>query len=289
MSFNTQTKNTPEYKTVELPQGIIHYSDRGQGPVLLFIHGLLVNGQLWRDVVPLLTDKFRCIVPDLPLGSHPEPMRPDADLTPGGIARIVADLITALNLENVTLVGNDTGGAICQVVITKYPENISGLVLTNCDAFEVFPPAFFSPLQYAVQIPGFIFALAQFMGWPLSRQMLFSLLAHRRLEPEAENAYFTPLTSSSGIQNDLTKAMRGVSNSYTLEAARSFSNFDKPVLIVWGENDPFFSMELAERLENAFPNARLERVTNSRTFVPEDQPQALARYLEMFLPSLSQS
>jgi pimeloyl-ACP methyl ester carboxylesterase len=279
MSFEASGNNTPERKTVDLPQGTIHYSDHGQGPILVFVHGLLVNGQLWRDVVSLLKGKFRCIVLDLPLGSHIQPMNPDTDLTPPGLARLVADFITALELDHVTLVGNDTGGAICQLVIDQYPEKISGLILTNCDAFENFLPLLFRPLQYAAHIPGFISAFAQVMRWRLARHILFALLAHRALEPEAEAAYFTPLIRFAGVRHDVTKVVRGISNRYTLEAARSFPNFHKPVLIVWGENDPFFPYHFAERLTKSFPNARLERVAKSRAFVPEDQPEVLAQLI----------
>lgn len=282
MSFNAQENNTQEYKTVKLPQGVLHYSDRGQGQILVFVHGLLVNGRLWRDVVPLLEGEFRCIVPDLPLGSHIQPMNPDADLTTPGIARLVVDFLTALDLDDVTLVGNDTGGAICQLVISQYPEKISRLVLTNCDAFENFLPLLFRPLQYAAHIPGFIFALAQIMRWSLARHLLFGLLAHRPLEPEEESAYFTPLISFEGVRHDLTKAVCGISNRYTLEAAHTFPNFNKPVLIVWGENDPFFPYEFAERLTKSFPNARLEGVAKSRAFVPEDQPKVLAQLIISF-------
>jgi pimeloyl-ACP methyl ester carboxylesterase len=280
MSFDAQENNTQESKTVELPQGVLHYSDRGQGPILVFLHGLLVNGRLWRDVVSLLEGEFRCIVPDLPLGSHVQPMNPDTDLTPPGIAHLVGDFLTALNLHDVTLVGNDTGGAICQLVINQYPEKISRLVLTNCDAFENFLPLLFRPLQYAAHIPGFIFAYAQFMRWRLARYILFKLLAHRRLEPEEEFAYFTPLIRFSGVRHDLTKAVRGISNRYTLEAAHSFHNFNKPVLIVWGENDPVFYYDFADRLTKSFPNARLERVPQSRGFVPKDQPELLAQLIK---------
>jgi pimeloyl-ACP methyl ester carboxylesterase len=280
--FDAQENNTQEYKTVELPQGVLHYSDRGQGPILVFLHGLLVNGRLWRHVVPLLEGEFRCIVPDLPLGSHIQPINPDADLTPPGIARLVADFLTALNLRDVTLVGNDTGGAICQFVINQYPEKISRLVLTNCDAFENFLPLALRPLQYAAHIPGFVFAYAQLMRWSLPRRLLIALLAHRPLEPEVESSYFTPLIRFSGVRHDLTKAVRGISNRYTLEAAHSFPNFNKPVLIVWGENDPFFSYKFAERLQKSFPNARLERVAKSRAFVPEDQPKMLAQFITNF-------
>ena len=109
----------PAPKEIRLPAGTIRYRDTGAGKPLVFVHGLLVDGTLWRKVTPLLEGEFRCVVPDLPLGSHRVPMSPDADLSPPGVARIVADFIAALELEDVTLVGNDTGGAICQLVATE--------------------------------------------------------------------------------------------------------------------------------------------------------------------------
>src|SRR5262245_4818136 len=116
---------------VELPQGPIHYRDVGSGPTLLFVHGLLVEGSVWDPAIERLKDKHRCIVPDWPLGSHPEPMRPDADLTPHGMAKLIADFIGALGLKDVTLVGNDSGGALSQMVATRHPDCIERLVLTT--------------------------------------------------------------------------------------------------------------------------------------------------------------
>lgn len=278
MSSDVRGNNIPESKTVELPQGILRYSDRGQGPVLVFVHGILVNGLLWRNVISQLEGKFRCIAPDLPLGSHVQPMKPDTDLTPPGLARLIADFLTALNLDRVILVGNDTGGAICQLVVHHYPEKISGLVLTNCDAFENFLPMLLSPLQYAARIPGFVFAYAQLAHkLSLTRQLIFGLLAHKPLEPEEEESYFTPILRFDEVRRDLTKVMCGISNRYTLEAARSFPSFNKPVLIVWGEDDLLFYF--AERLQKSFPNARLERVAKSRAFVPVDRPEVLAQLI----------
>src|SRR5262245_59919039 len=110
---------------VQLPQGTNRYPDIGNGEPLVFVHGLLVNGSLWRKVVPQLEPDFRCIVPDLPLGSHSQPMSPDADLSPPGLARIVHGFTAALGLESVTLVGNDTGGAISQITAANHPDRIS--------------------------------------------------------------------------------------------------------------------------------------------------------------------
>src|ERR671922_161104 len=110
---------------ITLPQGTIRYRDQGDGPPLVFVHGLLVDGRLWEPVVERL-DGHRCIVPDLPLGSHHVAMQPDADQTPTGVAKLIADLIAALDLRDVTLVGNDTGGALCQLVAARHPERLAG-------------------------------------------------------------------------------------------------------------------------------------------------------------------
>jgi len=109
---------------------VIRYRDVGTGPVLVFVHGILANGTLWRDVVARLSGRFRCVVADLPLGGHSIPMSREADMTPGGVARVVAELMEALELRNVTLVGNDTGGAIYQILIHNNPERVGRLVLT---------------------------------------------------------------------------------------------------------------------------------------------------------------
>src|SRR6187431_3451552 len=99
-------------KEVQLPQGTIRYRERGTGEPIVFVHGALVNADLWRKVVPELAKDFRCITPDWPLGSHEVPMNADADLTTAGVAQLINDFLVALDLENVTLVGNDSGGAL---------------------------------------------------------------------------------------------------------------------------------------------------------------------------------
>src|SRR5437588_8574893 len=118
---------------IELSQGRIHYRDHGSGPAVVFVHGLLVNGLLWRNVASALQAQCRCIVPDWPIGSHSEPLRDGADASPHGVARLIAEFLEALSLEDVTLVANDTGGAISQLLITERPERIGRVVLTNCD------------------------------------------------------------------------------------------------------------------------------------------------------------
>ncbi len=129
---------------IELSPGTVHYRDEGHGPAVVFIHGLLVNGSVWDRVVSELSGQVRCIVPDLPLGAHWISMKDGADLSPPGLARLISELLERLELRDVTLVGNDTGGALCQLVCAHHPERIGRLLLTNCDAFENFPPPAFA-------------------------------------------------------------------------------------------------------------------------------------------------
>ena len=137
-----------------LQQGTIRYRESGTGEPVVLVHGLLTDGQLWREVAPRLARDFRVIAPDWPLGSHQLPLEPGADLSPPGLARIIADFISELDLEEVTLVGNDTGGALCQLVAAHHPERLGRLVLTPCDAYENFLPPAFRPLQMLAHVPG---------------------------------------------------------------------------------------------------------------------------------------
>jgi pimeloyl-ACP methyl ester carboxylesterase len=273
------------FQEVSLPQGTVRYCDQGTGPTLVFIHGLLANSWLWSRVIPRLVSQFRCIAPELPLGAHAHPLHPDADLSPLGVAQLVADFLEALDLHEVTLIGNDTGGAICQLVIAHHPERITRLVLTNCDAFEQFFPPLVSPFYYGARVFGIQFA--NFLAWVLrarSAQRLFvAALSHRRPGPAELDAAFHPLLHLPGVRSDMTRFLRAVSNRYTLEAARSFSSFHHPVLLVWGKDDPFFSSRLAVRLQQAFPDATLQFLPHSRAFVQLDQPEVFAQQITEFV------
>jgi len=198
--------------TVTLPQGTIHYRESGEGPPIVFVHGLLVDGRLWRKVTPLLEDNFRCIVPELPLGSHPQPMNPDADLSPPGLARIVAGFLEALDLEDVTLVGNDTGGAISQITAANHPERIGRLVLTNCDAFENFLPPAFRPMQWAARVPPVLNGLLQGMRLAPMRRLpiAYGWLIKRDLASAPTREWVDPFLSDRDIRRDTAKVLRGI-------------------------------------------------------------------------------
>lgn len=269
---------------VETPQGSIEYRDTGSGPVLLFVHGLLVNGTLWRKVVAQLEDEFRCVVPDLPLGSHRVPMRAGADLTPTGLAGLIAGFMDALELEDVTLVGNDTGGALCQLVATRHPERLARLVLTPCDAYENFLPPVFRPLQWIARVPGGVAAMMQPMRLDVMQRspLGFGLLTKRPIERSVREGWLRPAIDSAEIRRDVTKVLKGIAPHYTLEAAEQLKHFDRPTLLAWAPEDRFFKFSYAERLAAAIPDARLERIADSGTFVSEDQPDRLAELVGAF-------
>jgi pimeloyl-ACP methyl ester carboxylesterase len=279
------TPRTEATREIALAPGTIRYRDVGRGAPIVFVHGLLVNGLLWRKVVPPLARDFRCIVPDLPLGSHAVAMRRDADLSPIALARLIADFIAALELEDVTLVGNDTGGALCQLVVTRHPERIGRLVLTPCDAFDNFPPPMFHYLLWAARVPAVLTALLQTLRIDaLARSPIgFGWLAKHRIAEDALRAYVAPVLRDRGVRRDLTKALRGLDSRLTLEAAARLGAFHRPALLAWAPEDRFFPIAHARRLAEILPDARVAEIGDSLTFVPEDQPERLVELIAGFL------
>ena len=272
-------------RTVRLPAGEIAYRERGDGPPVVFVHGLLVNADLWRAVVPAVAGAgFRCLAPDWPLGSHELAMDADADLSPPGLAGLVGAFLEALDLSDVTLVANDTGGALVQILMASRPERVSRVVLASCDALErFFPPAFrFLPIM--AQLPGSGWLLAQSLRPRVFHRLpiTYGWLTHQPIPPEVMDSYLQPARRSAGVRRDVRRFLRAVHRRHTLAAAESFGTFDRPVLLAWGEDDRLFPMTLAERLAARLPDARVVSVAGARTFVPEDQPEMLAKLVSEF-------
>jgi pimeloyl-ACP methyl ester carboxylesterase len=277
-----------ERRTVEIAAGAIEYRVRGEGPPVVFVHGVGVNGDLWRNVVPpLASSGFRCIAPDLPFGAHSHPLRPGVDMSLPGLARIVADFIEALSLDEAAVVANDTGGAVAQWLVGHHGDLVSRLVLTSCDAFEKFPPTPQLYLLPAAQVPGLLRLVAWTVRFRFVQRLptAYGWTTREPIEPAIMRSYTGPIRRIPGVRHDLARLLRAVDTSYTHEAAESLRGFDKPALVVWAADDKLFPLEHGRRLAELLPQGRFTTIAPSRTFVPEEQPERLAALVRDFLGS----
>lgn len=266
---------------VTLPSGTIRYHDNGTGPVLVFVHGYLVNANLWRKLVPLLTDRFRCITPDWPLGAHLVAMNRDADLSPPGMAAVIARFLDALDLRDVTLVGNDSGGAYSQITAAHHPERLAGLILNTCETPDcTWPPT-----------PGGFGLLKATAAHPATYRALYQVLRIRRtwrwrntygwlakypVDARVMESYIGPVLTDATIRVDGRKAIGSVSARYSRAAAAQVAeDFRKPVLLAWAAEDHVFPLANARRFATTL-DAPLHTIADSYTYTAEDQPQRTA-------------
>jgi pimeloyl-ACP methyl ester carboxylesterase len=267
--------------TIDISAGTIHYEATGpeDGRPVVFVHGYMMGGQLWRQVGVRLADRgLRCIAPTWPLGAHPQALRPGADRTITGVAGIVADVLAALGLEDVVLVGNDTGGVVTQLVAVHHPERLGALVLTSCDAFEHFPPPILKPVILAAKSKTTFKAAAQAMRVPAARKRAFDGLAHRNIDDLTE-VWVRAGLSDPAVAEDLRQFTLSMRTEVTTGVAARLPEFHKPTLIAWSADDVFFELTDGERLAATIPNARLEVIEGARTFSMLDQPDRLADLL----------
>ncbi|WP_068189766.1 alpha/beta hydrolase [Mycobacterium sp. UM_CSW] len=267
--------------TIDISAGTIHYEATGpeNGRPVVFAHGYMMGSQLWRQVSIRLADRgLRCIAPTWPLGAHPQPLRPAADRTIYGVAGMVAEVLAALDLEDVVLVGNDTGGVVTQLVAVHHPERLGALVLTSCDAFEHFPPPILKPVILAAKSKMMFKTVAQAMRAPAARKRAFDGLAYTNID-ELTEAWVRPGLSDPAIAEDLRQFSLSMRTEVTTGVAARLHEFDKPTLIAWSADDVFFELADGERLAATIPNARLEVIEGARTFSMLDQPERLADLL----------
>lgn len=270
-------------REIELPAGTIRYREAGEGKPVVFVHGFLVDGRLWDGVVDGLSDRCRCIAPDWPIGAQQIAMKPDADLSPYGIAAIVASFLEALDLEDVTIVGNDSGGAMSQVLATRHPERIGRLVLTNCDTHENFPPGIFKTMPPIAKLPGGMDVLAAPFRIPALARAAFKPFTKKPIPPELIASWMEPALHDRGVKRDTKKVTAGMHKRYTLEAAEKLRSSELPILLTWAPGDRLFPLKYAERLAGEVPNARIVQIPDAATFVPLDQPQRLADEIAGFV------
>jgi pimeloyl-ACP methyl ester carboxylesterase len=207
-------------------------------------------------------------------------MNEGADLSARGLSRLIAEFMERLELEDVTLVGNDTGGALCQLVVAYHPERLGRLVLTSCDAFENFPPPAVRPLLTALKLPGALVTTSVLGRLRAVRRAAFKAmpLTMQPIPDEQVKSWVAPLADKR-IRADLATVVRGIDPAVTIAAAERLRDFDRPALIAWGAEDRFFPFSDAERLAATLPNARLERVPGARAFVQLDAPERLAEMI----------
>jgi pimeloyl-ACP methyl ester carboxylesterase len=264
-----------------LKQATIDYQEYGPQdsahPPVVFVHGVLVDGQLWRAVAEKLGGLgYRCIVPTLPLGSHTIPVHDAGVLSLHGVAELVNDAIAALDLSEVTLVGSDTGGGICQLAVDADPTRIGRLVLTNCDAFEQCPPFPFGAVFGVLRGPNSIKAMMEPMRLAGLRNSAlgFGLLLSRP-EKQVTADWIAPCLNDRRIRVDLAALLRQIAVTDLTDVGTRLNRFDKPVTLVWGQADRVFTPKLGRRLAAAFGNAKLIEVPGARTFVSMDEPDAV--------------
>jgi len=275
-----------ERNVLELSGGRrLAYFEAGQGAPIVFVHGLLVNANLWRKVIGRLSPDFRCIALDLPLGSHTLPMPEGADLAPPAVADMIAEALDALGLEEVTLVGNDTGGALCQMLVTSRPERIGRLVLTSCDYRDQFPPAMFAYFKPAARIPGAFKVLFAPMRMRFVRYLPFAFgwLVKRKIDRDAEDSYVLPAGVIAGVEHDVKRVIAGIDKADLIRAADRLGAFEKPALVAWSREDRLFKPAHAERLVQDLADARLEWIDDARTFSMEDNPARVAELVAGFV------
>jgi len=270
--------------SVELNTGTIHYEKSGpaDGRPVVFVHGYAMGSSLWRPLIERLSARgLQCVAPTWPLGAHAEPMREGAELTMESIAATVGDLLEALELTDVILVGNDTGGAIAQIVATSHAERLGALVLTSCDAFEHFPPPILKPFIAAAKLPAAFAAAAQPLRTKLGRRRAYGALAHADIDALVVE-WLSPALSDKRIREDLRRFTASLKRESTVRAAERLPQFTKPALIAWSADDAFFPLEDGRRLAAALPDARFEVIEHARTFSMVDQPDVLADLIADF-------
>lgn len=271
---------------VELSIGTIEYEDTGgDGPAVVLLHGLAQNGSVWRHVVRDLRADHRCVVPTLPFGGHRRPMRPDADLSMRGVARMVLEFLQRLDLRGVTLVENDWGGAHL-LLSQSGGERVARLVLTSSEAFDNYPPGLPGRAVWlAAKLPGGLNAMAQPLRLRRLRRLpvAFGWMSKRPVPDEVMDAWLRPALTQRAIRRDVTRYLRAVDKRDTFAAAEALRTFDRPALVAWAAEDRVMPPDHGRRLAELLPRGRLVEIPDSYTLIPEDQPARLAREIRMFV------
>jgi len=277
---------------MELSAGTIDYEDTGgDGPTLVLLHGLLMDASLWDDVIADLSADHRCVAPTLPLGAHRHAVHADADLSLRGIATLVRELVDRLDLRDVTVVGNDTGGALVQLLACDDSPRVSRIVLASCDAFDNFPPGLTGKaLVLAGRLPPALFGLfMQHMRLRAVRRLPIAFGWLTKRGDAATARWMRPLLQQREIRRDTVRVLRAAAadEHVMLDAAECLPTWDIPALVVWASDDRVMPPDHGRRLADLLPQGRLVEVPDSYTLIPLDQPARLARAIRDFTRSSS--
>lgn len=272
--------------TVDLDAGPLHYVERGDGPAVVLLHGLLMNHTVWDQVLELLPNGFRYVLPDLPLGAHPAPMRPDADLSLRGQNRIIADFLAALDLREVTLVHSDWGGGL---FLTAYglDKRVGRLIALTCEAYDNFPPGLPGKMvSLAARIPGGLpLALRQLrVRWLRNSPLLMGQMARTSLPDDLVRGWTEPALRDKNIYRDLRKyATSPLVAAELIANTEALKHFSGEALILWSSADKVMPREHGRRLAELLPHGRLVEIHDAYVLSMLDQPAAVAQAMTAFL------
>ena len=290
MTHGSPGLNTEDHlERLDTRLGPVGYRVSGDGPVLVFFAGALANGDLWRDVVDPLQDRYRCITIDLPLGAHRWPLSPDADRSAISLARLLLDCLELLEVTDAIVIANNTaGGLILLSLATDHPAlaRISGLVLTNCDSYDQFPPDGLRRLCALCRThPRLARALVRLQARSsILRRKTVGSVTGRGLDDMRTASFFGPARRDPQVVGDLVAAFAGFRPELLIDGAWAIRGFEQPVLVVWGEECEFFPMRDAQRLASDFPRATVVSVPRAKAWVPIDNPGAVAQAIAQFVP-----
>jgi pimeloyl-ACP methyl ester carboxylesterase len=261
--------------SAQTASGHVHYTEQGTGPVALFVHGVLLNGYVWRHQLAHLSDIRRCIAVDLLAHGETE-IEPDQDVSVTANANMLKQLIDALNIERVDLVGNDSGGGIAQIFAALYPERLRSLTLTNCDAHDNWPPEAFKPflsMAAAGGLRGALEAMLADKSVYRSPQALGPAYEHpERVCDDTIERYLRPLVRTEQRTRDLQRFLAAFDSAHTLRVESRLKTLQAPTLIAWGTDDIYFHPKWSRWLADTIPGTR-QRVEfdGARIFFPEER------------------
>jgi pimeloyl-ACP methyl ester carboxylesterase len=268
---------------VETPSGRISYSSAGSGPAALFVHGVVLNKHLWRHQLVGLSDIRRCIAVDL-LAHGDTEITPDQDVSVTANAKMLKEVLDALKINQVDLIGNDSGGGISQIFAALNPERVRTLTLTNCDTHDNWPPEAFKPFVDMVKSGGLRDTLDALLADKTIYRSPGALgPAYERPEiatDEDIETYLRPIIRSEQRTRDLQRFIVAFDNSHTRVIEPQLRKLEAPTLIVWGTDDVYFPVKwahwLAETIPGAKPPVELE---GARLFFPEERAEEFNRLL----------